>query len=447
MTDRARRDDVEQCDVAVIGGGPGGSTAAALLARRGYKVVALEKDRHPRFHIGESLLPMNLPVFERLGVLEKVRAMGVFKPGADFEADNARGYNTYAFDRAIGRSPPHAFQVWRQDFDRMLYQHARDCGADAREGHEVTQVGQIGPRESLLDVSTDEGGSYRLRARYVVDASGRDAFFASRKKLRRKNAAHQSAAIFGHFRGAQRREGEDAGNISIYSFDHGWMWMIPLPDGVMSVGAVCRPEYLKQRKGRTLDFLLATLKLSPALWQRLAQAELIGDEVRVTGNYSYDATRMGGPGWILVGDAFAFLDPVFSSGVYLAMSGAEQAAEVVDQALRDPAREMTLMRRLEKRQRAGMKRFSFFIYRFNGPVMQQMFRQPRNTWQLEQGVISMLAGDLFDTPRVLRKLRLFKLVYAICTLRDWRRARREHRYRMAQARLQFTGGNTPLDKV
>jgi flavin-dependent dehydrogenase len=436
----------EQCDVVVIGGGPGGSTAAALLARRGYKVIALEKAHHPRFHIGESLLPMNLPVFERLGVLEKVRQLGVFKPGADFEADNERGYNTYAFARAIGNSPPHAWQVWRQDFDKMLYDHARDCGADAREGHEVIRVEQREARDTWIGVKTDDGAEYTIQARYVVDASGRDALLSSRKKLRRKNTEHQSAAMFGHFRGADRRAGEDAGNISIYSFEHGWMWMIPLPDGVMSVGAVCRPGYLKQRNGRTLEFLYDTLKLSPALWQRVQHAELIRNEVRVTGNYSYDSSCMGGPGWILVGDAFAFLDPVFSSGVYLAMSGAEQAVEVVDQALREPSREMSLLRKLEQRQRAGMARFSFFIYRFNGPVLQQMFRQPRNTWQLEQGVISMLAGDLFDTPKVLWRLRLFKLVYAICFLRDWRRSRVEQRYRLAQARSEFTGGNTPLDK-
>lgn len=446
MAEQQAEQQVEQCDVVVIGGGPGGSTAATLLARKGYKVIALEKAHHPRFHIGESLLPMNLPVFERLGVLDKVHAMGVFKPGADFEADNERGYNTYAFARAIGQSPPHAYQVWRQDFDKMLYDHARESGADAREGHEVVQVEQRGARESWLDVKTDQGDSYAIQARYVVDASGRDALLSSRKKLRRKNEQHQSAAIFGHFRGAETRAGEDAGNISIYSFGYGWMWMIPLPDGVMSVGAVCRPEYLKQRKGRSVDFLLDTFKLSPALWARLQRAELVDNEVRVTGNYSYDSTCMGGPGWILVGDAFAFLDPVFSSGVYLAMSGAEQAAEVVDQALREPSRELSLLRKLEKRQRAGMARFSFFIYRFNGPVMQQMFRQPRNTWQLEQGVISMLAGDLFDTPKVLWRLQLFKLVYAICGLRDWRRWRDEHRYRLAQARLRFTGGNTPLDR-
>jgi flavin-dependent dehydrogenase len=156
---------------------------------------------------------------------------------------------------------------------------------------------------------------------------------------------------------------------------------------------------------------------------------------------------MGGPGWVMVGDAFAFLDPVFSSGVYLAMSGAEQAAEVVDAALREPAREKALLRRLERRQRAGMARFSFFIYRFNGPVMTQMFGDPRNTWQVQQGVISMLAGDLFDTPKVLRRLALFKFIYAIWALRHWRSWRAEDRYRLAQARAEFTGGTTPLDKA
>ncbi len=434
----------EVCDVAVIGGGPAGSTAAILLARRGHKVIALEKARHPRFHTGESLLPMNLPIFERLGVLDKVRALGVTKLGADFQADNERGYSTFAFSRAIGNSPPHAYQVWRQDFDKMLYDHARDSGADARDGQEVLQVEQRNPRAFSLEVQADDGRRYRIEARYVVDASGRDAFFAAKKRLRRKNRQHQSAAIFSHFRGAETRPGEDAGNISIYRFEHGWIWMIPLPEGMMSIGAVCRPEYLKRRQGNTTEFLLETLNQNPDLKRRIANAELAG-EVRVTGNYSYDSTRMGGPGWILVGDAFAFLDPVFSSGVFLAMSGAEQAVAVIDEALRRPARERALLRKLEKRLRAGMARFSFFIYRFNGPVMSQMFSQPRNALQLEQGVISMLAGDLFDTPKVLWRLRLFKLVYAIAILRNIKGWRAETKYRLAQARAEFTGGDTPQD--
>ena len=435
-----------ECEVLVMGGGPAGSTAATLLARLGRRVILLEKERHPRFHIGESLLPMNLPVFERLGVLEKVRAMGVFKPGADFEADNERGYNTFAFKRAIGKSPPHAYQVWRQDFDEMLFDHARASGADAREGHEVIAVEQVDSRRSNVEVRTDDGQGYRIKAQYVVDATGRDTFLSAKKRLRRKNSEHQSAAIFGHFRGAEHRIGEDAGNISIYRFDHGWMWMIPLPNGVMSIGAVCRPAYLKQRTGSTVDFLWKTLRCNAGLGKRIAHAELIGDEVRVTGNYSYDSTQMGGAGWLMIGDAFAFLDPVFSSGVYLAMSGAEQAAAVIDTALREPQREASLLRKLERRQRAGMARFAFFIYRFNGPIMDRMFRSPRNVWQIEQGVISMLAGDLFDSPKVVRRLRAFKFVYGITALRHLVRWRSEHRYRMQQARLRFTGGTTPLDR-
>jgi flavin-dependent dehydrogenase len=437
----------EECDVAVIGGGPAGSTAATLLARGGHKVIVLEKAHHPRFHIGESLLPMNLPLFQRLGVADKVRALGVYKRGADFEADNERGYNTFAFARALGRSPPHAYQVWRQDFDRMLFEHARVSGADAREGHQALRIEQRAARETWIDVQTDEGRRYRIRSRYLVDASGRDAFLAAKKKLRRKNAEHQSAAIFGHFRGAAQRAGEDAGNISMYRFEHGWMWMIPLPDGVMSVGAVCRPDYLKQRKGRTLEFLLETLKRNPALWQRMERAELIGDQVRVTGNYSYDARQMGGPGWILIGDAFAFLDPVFSTGVYLAMSTAEAAVGVIDAALRQPQREAALQRRLERRMRTAIKRFSFFIYRFNNPVMDDMFSHPSNRLKIEQGVISMLAGDVFDTPPVLWRLQLFKLVYTLLGLLNWRRWRDEESYRRAQAHSEFSGGNTPLDRA
>jgi flavin-dependent dehydrogenase len=369
-------------------------------------------------------------------VLDKVRALGVYKAGADFEADNDRGYNTYAFARALGASPPHAFQVWRQDFDRMLFEHARESGVDAREGNEVLSIELAGPRDVRAEVKTDRGERHQVTARYLVDASGREAFLANRRKLLRRNREHQSAAVFGHFRGAERRVGEDAGNISIYSFDHGWMWMIPLPEGVMSVGAVCRPEYMKQRRGRTIEFLMDTLRLNPALWHRLEHAQLIDDEVRFAGNYSYDASTMGGPGWMLVGDAFAFLDPVFSSGVYLAMSGAEQAVAVVDAALRDPSCETRLQQKLEKRQRAGMRRFAFFIYRFNGPVMQQMFRSPRNTFKVEQGVISMLAGDLFDTPSVRRRLHVFRAIYAACALRDFRRWRTERKYRLVQARVE-----------
>ena len=430
------------CDVLVIGGGPAGSTAATLLARRGRKVLLLEKDRHPRFHIGESLLPCNLPIFDTLGVMEKVRALGVVKHGADFESGD--GYQTFHFRRALGDSPPHAFQVKREDFDAMLFAHARENGVDAREGVKVESVALGGIGNVVAQATDADGAPLTVRAKYVIDASGRDTLLGSALKIKHRNPSHQSAAIFAHFTGVERRPGEDAGNISIYNFAHGWSWFIPLQDGIMSVGCVCWPEYLKQRRGRNEEFLLATLDSMPDAARRMKNATMVS-EVRVTGNYSYSCERMAGPGWIMAGDAFAFVDPVFSSGVYLAMHGATQAASVVDAALADPAREAALQRAFARRIRRGIRVFSWFIYRFNSPVMRGLFASPRNVWRVEDGVISMLAGDVFDSGPVRLRLALFKAIYAIGGLLMLPRFVRDLANRRRQARYRFSGGNTPVD--
>ncbi|WP_386069308.1 NAD(P)/FAD-dependent oxidoreductase [Tahibacter sp. UC22_41] len=431
------------CDVLVVGGGPGGSTTAALLQRRGLKVLLLEKEHHPRFHIGESLLPANMPLLEELGVLEEVRGVGMLKLGADFpEAEGS--YRTFSFARSLGKTPPYAFQVKREEFDEILFRNAQRNGVDAREGVKVDKVEIRPDRSCVAQATTGHGDKLTIRARYLVDASGRDTLLGSALKLKVKNPHHQSAAIFAHFKDVERRPGDDAGNVSIYRFDYGWCWFIPLADGLMSIGCVCFPEYLKRRKGRMTEFLLDTLKLMPRAAERMTAAEIVG-EVRVTGNYSYSCRTMAGQGFVLVGDAYAFVDPVFSSGVYLAMHSGAHAAELIDEALKNPAREAALQKAFEKRMQRGVRVFSWFIYRFNSPVMRKLFAAPRNLFKLEQGVISMLAGDVFDSGPVLRRLHLFKTLYAAASLFDFRRWREDLRERRRQNASVFSGGNTPLD--
>jgi flavin-dependent dehydrogenase len=429
----------------VVGGGPAGCTAATLLARRGWSVTLLEKDRHPRFHIGESLLPMNLPILQRLGLLEAVEKIGVRKVGADFPAPTPEGYNVFRFSRALDATWPHAFQVRRDDFDKLLFDNAVSSGVRALQGQRVTTFDAGGESVTVEGVS-DSGAPFRCTARYLVDATGRDTFVGSQLRLKRKSRKHQSAALFAHFRGVERRPGEDQGNISIYRYDQGWAWLIPLRDGVTSLGAVCWPDYLKQRRTDNQRFLLQTLHSIPALSQRLEHAELVG-HLHATGNYTYACTRMSGPRWVMAGDSYAFVDPVFSSGVYLAMRGAEAAAVVVDGALREPARERPLQRAYERETVRGLETMSWFIHRFTTPAMRKLFANPRNHLQVEQAMISMLAGDVFRDNGVRWRLRVFKFIYFVTALGDLREQARSWLFRRRQARAVFTGGTTSQDST
>jgi flavin-dependent dehydrogenase len=407
------------CDVLVIGGGPAGSTAAALLAEKGWHVVLLEKDRHPRFHIGESLLPNNLPLFERLGVEQDIERIGVVKHGAHFVSSILGKDETFYFNEAVKNDHPYAFQVRRSEFDHILLKNCAIKGAEVREQTRVTQVGFRNGDNAVVRARNATGDDLWWETPFVVDASGRDTFLANAFGTKVRNRRHNSAAIFAHFAGAETLPGRDAGNISVFWFDHGWFWMIPLRDGTMSVGAVCWPYYMASRKTDVQTFLLDTIALCPGVAQRLQHAKFISP-VTATGNYSYQAKYPSGEKFILIGDAFAFVDPVFSSGVMLAMNSAFLGAEVVHDYLTNKRISKKRLRKYDRRVRHGVKMFSWFIYRVTTPAMCHMFMNPKNVFKVKSGLISLLAGDIFGSTPIYWKIVTFKAIYYLISISKWK---------------------------
>ena len=397
--------------VVVIGGGPGGSTAATLLVRDGFRVTLLEKASHPRFHIGESLLPANLVLLDKLGVRDSVEKIGMKKWGVEFNSPDHALSSGVEFAEAWDKTMPYSFHVRRAEFDEILFRNAATAGATAMESTLVTQV-HFDRDGARVDIKDAAGTPSTLHADFVVDASGRDTFLSSRLKLKEKNAKHNSVAIFGHFTNAERLPGKREGDISIFWFDHGWTWFIPLSDGTTSVGAVCWPHYLASRQKSLKDFFMDTVAMNARLADRLKHATLV-DEVHAAGNYSYSSSRAAGERYLLVGDAFAFVDPVFSSGVYLAMHNAFDAASTVATCLREPRTAKSAMAKYEKRVRQGPTEFSWFIYRVTNPIMRELFMAPRNVMRAKEAVLSVMAGHIFDHKVIRPSLWFFKSVYYI----------------------------------
>lgn len=401
------------CDVLVVGGGPAGATIATSLVEKGHRVVVIEKDHHPRFHIGESLLPLNLPLFDKLGIRSEIERDAIRKYGVEFVSRYHGKTVTYEFARALDKRFPYSFQVRRSAFDELLLRNAAAKGAEVVEG--VRATGAVFHDDGTARVvARDETGGERVwNTRFVVDASGRDTFLASQLGFKQRNPKNNTAAVFGHFTGARRLPGKAEGNISIVWFDHGWFWFIPLLDGATSVGAVCPSHVFKTRNASDMTaFLMSLIAEAPEIADRLKDATLVGPAV-ATGNYSYASTDLSGPNYLLVGDACAFIDPVFSTGVYLAMSTAFFGAEAVDACLRQPKRAQRALKRYGRRTRKALSAFTWFIYRIREPAMRNLFMSPRNWFRIEETVLSLLAGDIFGNQSLQARLLIFKVIYYI----------------------------------
>lgn len=397
-------------DVAVIGGGPAGSVTAGFLAQAGCRVVLFERDRFPRYHIGESLLSATLPILDALGFTPKMDAAGfIRKPGGTFVWGSKREPWSFFFREDPG-GRPHAYHVVRSQFDHLLLRHAAELGVEVREEHRVAANRYDGSNNELTVVNG--AGERRVRSRYVVDASGQQALFGQRDGLREFNPFFKNLAVFGYYRGARRLDGPQEGNILSAAFPEGWFWFIPLHDGTTSVGAVVDARrFAGEVAGGALPLYLRLVEACAPVAERVREAELVSP-IRVIRDYSYCSRRFYGPGFLLAGDAACFIDPVFSTGVHLACLSAFLAARAVG-AILQGADEGEAQRAYDARYREAFERYLEFLYFFydHHSDPDSYFWTARKILNSESELDTRTAfvrlmsggGDLLDADQALRR--------------------------------------------
>ena len=408
-------------DVLVVGGGPGGSSAATFLARGGLRVALAEREAFPRFHVGESLLPANMPVLDRLGVLDAVKARGfLVKYGAYFhDQDLDLGYQF--FFREGKPWPTYTYEVQRGEFDKILLDHAAaQPNVTLLQPATVERV--VFDDDGVTATVSEAAGSREVRARFLVDASGRDAFIATRHGKRRPVEGLGKVALFAHFRGGKRWPGKEAGNIRIFSFEPGWFWYIPFHNGTSSVGCVLHARTVRGHE-RNLEQLYHSL-----IARCRGLAEALDGAPRITAvhsaaNFSYQTEPAIGDRFVCVGDAIAFLDPIFSSGVYLATQSAELSSVEILKAFRENRFEVRRFAGYQKAIRRGMRPFQRFIRNFYDPSFTEMFLNPREYAGMVDGVTGVLAGGAFLRMSLRMRLSL-EVFFTIVRINRWVRRRR-----------------------
>jgi flavin-dependent dehydrogenase len=400
-------------DVIVIGGGPGGSTAATLLAGKGFSVLLLERERFPRFQIGESLLPYNNDLFDRLGVRQHLRTGDFFpKYGAEFcTATGEVGY-TFRFDRNLASEQYHqAFQVKRADFDTMMLRNAESNGVEVREQTTVTAVDLSDSNRAVVQTAAGD----RLEARFVVDASGHGSVVGTKLCGRSDVPSLKKIATFAHYRGVARAEGRDAGNIIIVVLRNAWFWMIPVSADTTSVGLVVDRDHVKACGLTPEELLTRTIAEAPWVAERMRAAERVS-QVYTRKDFSFRMRRLVGENFALIGDAAGFLDPIFSTGVFMAMTSADLAAAAVEQRLRGGS--MRLLRAYERDMQRALGKYFRFITNFYRREFLEVFMQPpQDDLGLIKVIVGVLAGNVFSGRGDRLKLALF---FTLVRIQKWR---------------------------
>lgn len=398
-------------DITVVGGGPAGSTAAALLAQKGYSVLLLEKERFPRFQIGESLLPYNNDVFRELGIEDDLEAASFpRKYGATFITADGDVGHSFRFGRTLPARYASAYQVKRADFDDRLLRHARGKGVDVREAHSVTSVDLSDPARVVV---TTPGGTFE--SRFIIDASGHGTVVGSRLGKKVESETLKKISFFAHYKSVlPDPDGRPIGDTYIVVLRNGWFWMIPVADDMVSVGLVTDRDEFKASGLTPEELLQRTIAAAPYVAQRMASAEQVGP-VRARKDFTYCMSQLTGPNFALVGDAAGFIDPIFSTGVFMAMRSAQIVANATHRLLQSgDDREL---QSYSRRFIAAYEKYHRFVTNFYRREFLEVFMQPGHKWGLFDVVVDILAGSVFENRRDRFKLFLF---FALVKLQRWR---------------------------
>jgi FADH2-dependent halogenase len=399
-------------DALVLGCGPGGSAVSTFLAKAGKRVLVLEKEVFPRFHIGESLLPCNMPIFDEMGVTPALVAAGFpIKYGAQFELGNASVCTRFVFREGRFNRAPQAVQVERALLDHLLLKNARASGADVREGWTVTRS-EVGPDFATIEARDPAGATHQFRGSYLIDATGRGNFTGNQENIRVMHPRWKKLALFGHFENVALDPGERGTDTVIVRLENKWFWIIPISATRTSVGIVFDKDEFTKSDGTPSEIFQRWVENTPAVKKRMSNAKLCGN-IQTTSDFSYYNKRFVGHRLLRVGDAAGFMDPIFSAGVYLASWSGKLAAEVVLKSLADGRPSASVFNRYEKRVRKGLRFYWRVVEQYYTTSFMEIFLRPGDHYDLPSAVNAVLAGELEGSWALRWRIEYFFLLVKI----------------------------------